>query len=316
MSKLLFTTSSFNLNHFHDRHVIEEAGFEFVFNTKGRRLTELEILDMMDDQVVGMVAGTEPLTCAVFEKAQSLKVISRCGIGLDSVDLQAAKSCGIKVYNTPDAPTSAVAELTVGHILSLVRSITASDRLIRAGQWKPIMGRLLEKQTVGIVGFGRIGRKVANLLEAFGANILVYEKTPPLSSNQINFVAFEELLKQSDIVTLHLPYEASTHHIMNEDAIALMKSTALLVNVSRGGLIDEDALLSAINVNRLAGAALDCFEEEPYKGPLLACDKVQITAHMGSYAHETRAIMEAEACSSLVQGLREYGLLQCEVLQG
>ena len=172
-----------------------------------------------------------------------------------------------------------------------------------------MMGRLIAKQTIGIIGFGRIGRHVAMLLEAFGARVLVYDKCAVLPFGNVKFVALEHLLQDSDIVTLHLPYDSATHHIINEQTLRLMKSTALLVNVARGGLIDENALYAAMKEKRLAGVALDCFEDEPYTGALLSCDNVQMTSHMGSYAHETRAIMEAEACAALVCGLRKSGLL-------
>ena len=309
MQKILFTPSSFNRKNIQDFELIQSAGFEFIFNPYGRRLSESEVLDLMDEKVVGLVAGTEPLTQSVINRATSLRVIARCGIGLDNVDLHEASHRGISVYNTPDAPTSAVAELTLAHILSLSRYMVVSHNLIHEVHWKPMMGRLLSKQTVGIIGFGRIGRRVAELLNAFGVNILVYDNAPVSSVSYVQFVALEELLKQSDVITLHIPYAPSTHHMIDEKALSLMKSTALLVNVARGGLIDEAALYTALKAERLAGAALDCFETEPYGGPLLSCGNVQVTAHMGSYAKEARDIMEAEAFSLLVRGLREHGLL-------
>lgn len=311
MPKLLFATASFNMENFHERRLIENAGFELIFNPNGRRLSEIEITELLDEHVVGMIAGTEPLTRNVIRQAKSLKVISRCGIGLDNVDIDEASQRGIRVYNTPDAPTIAVAELTIGHIISLSRHISSSDRLIRSCQWKPTMGRLIARQTIGVIGFGRIGKHVAQLLEAFGVNVIVYDKVPVSTSSNVKFTEFEQLLHESDIVTLHLPYGSSTHHIIDEKALSLMKPSALLINVARGGLIDEAALYTAIQEKRLAGAALDCFENEPYVGPLLSCENVQVTAHMGSYASEARALMEAEACSSLVRGLREQGLLDC-----
>ncbi|MBI5448116.1 MAG: phosphoglycerate dehydrogenase [Gammaproteobacteria bacterium] len=309
MSKLLFSTSSFNLDNFKERSIVEAAGFEFIFNPNGRRLTEEEILELLDEQVVGMLAGTEPLTRSVIRKAKSLKVISRCGTGLDNVDLDEAHRQGVRVYNTPDAPTSAVAELTLAHILSLSRYLVKSDKLIHAGNWQSLMGRLIARQTMGVVGFGRVGRQVARLLEAFGAKVLVYDKVKIDLFGKVEFVEFEQLLKESDVVTLHLPYASDAHHLINEKALRIMKTDALLVNVARGGLIDENALYQALKEKRLGGAALDCFESEPYTGPLLDCDNVQMTAHMGSYAKETRAIMEENACSHLVHGLREQGLL-------
>jgi D-3-phosphoglycerate dehydrogenase len=308
MKKLVFTTSSFDLANLTERPALEAAGFELIVNPYGKRLTEAQAAECLDDQVVGMVAGIEPLTASVLRGAGALKVVSRCGIGLDSVDLTVANELGISVFNTPDAPTRSVAELTLAHILSLARRITESDRSIRLGKWQTLMGSLLARQTVGVVGYGRIGRMVARLLLAFDARVLVCDEIAGDDAGGVQHVSLEVLLKESDIVTLHVPYSSYTHHLINAERLALMKPGALLVNVARGGLIDETALLSALQTNRLAGAALDCFESEPYSGPLLGCEDVQMTAHMGSYAKESRVMMEQEACANLVTGLKKHGL--------
>lgn len=309
MQKLLFTTSSFDLENFAERTVVEAAGFELILNPFGKRLTESQAVELLDDQVVGMVAGIEPLTESVLRGARSLKVISRCGIGLDNVDLKAAKELGISVFNTPDAPTRSVAELTLAHIMSLVRRISESDRAIRMGKWQAMMGSLFTKQTVGVIGFGRIGRMVTQLLRALDARVLVHDEMAPAPEQGVEPVSLEVLLRDSDIVTLHIPYSSSTHHLINAERLALMKPSALLVNMARGGLIDETALFAALQEKRLAGAALDCFEAEPYSGSLISCESVQMTAHMGSYAREARSMMEQEACVNLVGGLRYHGLI-------
>ena len=281
-----------------------------MLNPFGKRLTEVQATELLDSDVVGMVAGVEPLTEKVIRGASSLKVIARCGSGLDNVDLSVAQRLGISVFNTPDAPTQAVAELTLAHILSLIRRISECDRAIRAAHWKALMGSLLASQTVGVVGYGRIGRKVSRLLQAFGTRVLVCDSAPiGEEEDGIEVVSLETLLSSSDIVTLHLPYSAGTHHFINAKRLSLMKSTARLVNVSRGGLVDEIALIDVLQAGRLQGAALDCFESEPYSGPLSRCENVQLTAHMGSYAREARAMMEAQACDALLHGLRQHGLL-------
>ena len=307
MPKLIFTTSTFDLGNFKEREVAEQCGYELVLNPYGKRLTETQIKDLLTDDVVGMVAGLEPLTESVISNAKGLKVISRCGIGLDNVDLAAAQKKGVSVFNTPDAPTKSVAELTIAHILSLARRISESDRMARSGTWQPLMGSLVSKQTVGIIGLGRIGKVTARLLNAFGARILAYDMFS-IAEEGIEMVSLEVLLEQSDIITLHVPYSQDTHHIINKEALSKMKPSALLINVARGGLIDEYALLEALQTGKIAGAGLDCFEVEPYNGPLTACENVQITAHMGSYAKEARSMMEAEACEALVSGLRKHGL--------
>lgn len=309
MKKVLFTTSSFDLANLCHRAELEAAGYEFVLNPVGKRLTEQQLEEMIDDNVVGIVAGLEPLTHHIFEKASGLKVVARCGIGMDNVDLPAAIDHGISVFNTPDAPTRSVAELTMAHILSLARRIPESDRNVRNRDWRPLMGSLLSEQTVGVIGCGRIGSTVVRLLQAFEPRILVSDVAGARGRRDVEFVSLPQLLKGSDIVTLHVPYEAETRHLINAERLALMKPGSLLVNVARGGLIDEEAVVAALRNGQLGGVALDCCEVEPYCGPLAEFHNVQFTAHMGSYAKEARALMEAEACRTLVAGLRQHGLL-------
>jgi D-3-phosphoglycerate dehydrogenase len=306
--KLLFTTSSFDLANFRQQRVVEASGYELVMNPFGRRLTEAEVTKLLSGDVVGMVAGVEPLTAAALRSAPALRVLVRCGAGLDNVDLEAARSLGIRVHSTPDAPSEAVAELAAAHILSLARRIPACDRAMRAGRWQPMMGSLLSRQTVGIVGLGRIGVRVARILAAFGSRVIAYD-TEVRESGPVQIVPLAELLACSDIVTLHVPLNESTRGLFGANEIAAMKDGALIVNVARGGIVDEEALIDALRSGKLAGAAVDCFETEPYTGPLLGLENVQLSAHMGSYARETRALMEAEACETLVAGLRGLSLL-------
>ncbi len=306
--KILITTSSFDLRNFYRLDDVTAAGFEVVLNPFKRRLNEHEVADLLTSDVIGMIAGLEPLTAEVLKNAGQLKVIARCGTGLDSVDVQAAREQGILVFNTPDAPTTAVAELTLAHILGLLRRVAESDRNIRAGQWAGLMGSLLQGKTVGLVGFGRIGQAVAKLVSAFDATVIVYD-IETISYPTITQLPLAELCAISDVISLHVPYLQESHHLINRSAFNRMKQTALLVNVSRGGLIDEEALYEALQSDRIAGAALDCFEVEPYSGPLLKFDNVHVTAHMGSYARESRDQMEIDASTALVRGLREQGIL-------
>lgn len=305
---VLVTTSTYNLKNFHDLRKLELAKIDVVLNPLKRRLTEDEVSRLLTGDVVGMIAGLEPLTEMVLNRAPNLKIIARCGTGLDSVDVDAATKLGISVFNTPDAPTRAVAELTIGHILGLLRHISEADRKIRAGKWIGIMGSLLQGKTVGIVGYGRIGRAVGELALAFGATIIVSDSMPA-ADERVKQVPLNDLFRQSDVISLHIPYTAESHYIVDEAAIALMKPTALVINISRGGLIDEAALFLAVQSSTIAGAALDCFESEPYAGPLLDLENVQVTAHMGSYARETRDQMEIDASAALVKGLEEKGIL-------
>ena len=308
MSKVLITTSSFDLGNFAEAKALRDAGISIETNPFGRRLTEDEIAELVSDNVVAILAGLEPLTDRVLSNAKKLRVIARCGTGLDSVDLDSAKRLGIDVFNTPDAPTQAVAELTIAHMLNMLRHVSTTEANMRNGQWTPLMGSLLATKTIGLIGLGRIGNAVAKLAQAFGARVLAYD--PVLNTHQtVHLESLEDVLAQADIVSLHVPITEGTFHLIDAQSLARMKQGAFIVNVSRGGLIDESALEQALKSNYLAGAALDCFENEPYDGSLLQLSNVHVTAHMGSYARETRDLMEVEASTNLVNGLRKRGLI-------
>ena len=309
MPKVLITTSSFNVDAAEPLALLRQAGYEIAINPHGRKLSEDEVAGLLAEDVVGMVAGTEPLTRRVLSGAKGLKVVSRCGIGLDSVDLAAAAELGIEVTNTPDAPSAAVAELTLGLMLDQLRRISQADRQIRAGQWKPLMGGLLAARTVGIVGYGRIGRRVARLARAFGARVLAADAAGVAADDVAEASALEPLLAQADIVTLHMPSQKGAGHFLDAQRIGMMKRGAVLVNTARGDLVDEAVLVQAIRDGHLGGAALDTYEKEPYTGPLAELPQVVLTAHMGSYAEESRGIMEREAADNLYKGLAARGLV-------
>jgi len=309
MSKILISTSSFCLKNNDLLVDLENKGFEIILNPHRRRLNEIEVTNLLNGNVVGMIAGLEPLTRQVLKSAKNLKVISRCGTGIDNVDVEAAKENQITVYTTPEAPVSAVAEFTLGLILSVLRRITEADRNIRGGSWKSLKGNLLSEQTIGIIGYGKIGKRLAGLLKAFGSKIIAYDVQKVPRENGIEFLPLEELISKSNIVSLHVPYSNSTHHMIDQKMIESMKRGATLINVSRGGLVDEEAAADAIRRRHLAGAGFDVFEEEPYQGPLVSLDQVVLTSHMGSSAKESREKMEYEAAENLVKGLTEKGFI-------
>lgn len=300
---VLCTVSSFNAD-----TLLRDA--TVIKNPFKRKLTEPEVIALIEEyQPVGMIAGVEPLTRDVLKKAKKLKVISRCGIGLDLVDLEASRELGIVVTNTPDAPTISVAELTLGMILGLMRHLHTTDAGIRQGKWERPMGMLLNGKTVGIIGCGRIGTNVAKLFSAFGCRVLGYD--PYLERHDYcDLISIDRLFAQSDIITLHVPYSNENHHFIKAEKLAAMKSGAVLVNAARGGLVDEQALYEALKSGHLGGAALDCFEEEPYTGPLRNLDNVILTAHIGSYAKEARILMEQQAVDNLLRELRRLGVIE------
>lgn len=308
-SKVLINTSSFAKHDKHPLQLLRLAGLETVINPYKRKLSESELLQLIyDHDPIGIIAGVESLSERVLSQAPSLKAIARVGIGLDSVDIAAAKALGISVSNTPDAPTSAVAELTLGMILTLLRGIHVSDASIRAQEWKRPMGNLLQGKTAGLIGCGRIGSALARYLQAFDCRVLGSD--PGCTDHgHLEISNLNKLLAESDIVSLHCPYSDSTYHFMDKARIQNMKPGSILINTARGGLVDELALYEALNEGHLAGAAMDCFEEEPYKGPLSELNNTLLTAHIGSYSKETRIRMEKQAAENLIQQLENTEIL-------
>ena len=308
--KILISTSSFGIENNDSLRRLADAGFELVLNPLRRRLNEAEAIALLDNDVIAMIAGVEPLTRKVLTHAKQLKVISRCGTGMDNVDMAAASELGILLKNTPDAPAMAVAELTLGMILAVLRRIAEADRGIRAAKWAPLMGRLLSEQTVGLIGFGRVGRRVARLVRAFGARVIAFDTQAMPAEDGVGFKAMDEVIRSADVLSLHVAYQPDLHHLLNEARFATMKKGAVVINAARGGLIDEAALIQVLQSAHLAGAALDCFEKEPYAGPLATMPQVVLSAHMGSYAKEARALMEREAAENLLSGMSAKGLLK------
>lgn len=309
MNKLVISTSSFDVgNNTYLQHVVN-SGMHIIGNSYKRKLTENEIIELLGNDTIGMIAGIEPLTKRVFSSAKNLKVISRCGAGLDSVDLKAAKLHDISVFNTPEAPAQAVAELTMGLMLAALRRICQTDRLLKENEWPRMQGQLLAAQTVGIVGLGYIGKRVARLCQAFDANVIAHDPYIDTSINGVKLVSLEKLLSESNVISLHLSYSTDAYHFLDSKSFACMKPGSIIINAARGGLIDEAALDKALRSGHLGMAALDVFEQEPYYGPLTENNKVILTSHIGSLAKESRKRMEMEAAENLLKGLVNAGLI-------
>ena len=300
--KIVITTSSFATYDSSPLDELKKNRIGYTVNPYGRKLTKNEVIDLAKD-ADGLVAGTEQLNEDVLKQLPELKVISRCGAGLDNIDLEKAKELNIKVYSTPYGPTLAVAELTLGLMLDLLRKITAMDRELRTGVWKKQMGSLLTGKKVGILGCGRIGQKVAELLTPLGVEIAYYDICT--LEGAILLMSKNELLSWADIITLHCSANADGKPVIGEAEVNLMKDNAWLINASRGGLVDEKALYSALKEGKLSGAALDVFDNEPYEGPLVKLENVILTPHIGSYAKEGRIQMEKDAVQNLINGLQK-----------
>lgn len=287
-------------------HLLKAGGLPFEMNTTGQRLNKAQVIDLVG-RFDGVIAGLEPYDSQVLEALPRLKCISRCGVGLDNIDLAAAEQKGIKVFCTPDAVTAPVVELTVGLILNLLRRLCEHNALMGQGKWQRLMGQQLAGKTVGIVGLGRIGRRVAQALTALGARVVGCDIQPDASWAKgcgVSLVTLEELLTQCDIVTLHLSGGACEGCLLTQRHFQSMKPGALIVNTSRGGFLDEAALLAALQQGHLAGAALDVFAKEPYQGPLAGLPNVILTPHIGTFTKQARAQMEIEAVENAVRFLQ------------
>ena len=311
MAKVLITTVPFGSKNRLPLKLLEKKGIEYQINPLNKKLTENQLAEMITDFDV-IIAGTEPITEKVMRSASNLKLISRVGIGLDNVDLHAAQKLGIKVSYTPDAPAPAVAEITLGLMLSLLRSIHVSNLQMHQGKWNRLIGRRLEEITVGIIGVGRIGTGVLKRLKGFGTSkILVNDIEPNQKLDnvyKIEWTSKEKIYKEADVISLHLPLTQLTKNMIRKDHLLTLKSDAIIVNTSRGGIINEHDLYEVMHSGHLSGAAIDVFEKEPYEGPLKDIERCLLTAHMGSMSVDCRTRMEIQATKEAVRFFTDKGL--------
>ncbi len=299
MRKVFISTSSFGEFDSKPLEILKTAGLEVQLNPHHRTLSKEESMSLGAPSE-GLIAGTEVLDEEVLAKLKCLRVISRCGAGLDNIDLEVAKKRGIQVFNTPYGPTVAAAELAVALILSLLRHIPRIDRELRDRKWQKGMGYLLQGKNVGIIGFGKIGRKVAELLMGLGVQIAFCDPAVDEIKPGCTRMSLEELLAWANIVTIHA---SGKEALLGYEELRKMRQGSWLVNCARGGMADEKALYRLLKEGWLSGAALDVFVDEPYKGRLSELDNVILTPHIGSYAVESRIEMEVQAVKNLIEGL-------------
>lgn len=311
MSKVLITTVPFGVKNRLPIEMLEDSNIEYLINPFNKKITEDQLVEIVSDFDV-IVAGTEPITARVMDKATNLKLISRVGIGLDSVDLLAAKERGIEVTYTPDAPAPAVAELTLGLMLSLLRSVHVSNSKMHDGEWHRFFGRRLAEVTIGIIGVGRIGSRVLNRTKGFGTpRILVNDVMPNLELDRkfkLEWVSRERIYKEADIISIHLPLTHKTKNMILKKHLLEMKKDAIIINSARGGIINEQDLYEVMKSGHLSGAAIDVFEKEPYDGPLREIERCILTSHMGSMSIDCRTRMEIEATEEAVRFLTNKSL--------
>lgn len=275
--------------------LLREAGAEVFGNPYGRRMTQEEIIERLQG-MDGLLAGLEPLNEEVFSACPGLRAISRIGIGMDNVDVVAAKRHGIRVSNTPDAPTEAVVEMTLAALMSILHNIVWANEDVHRGIWKKRLGRSIREQTILVIGYGRIGRKSADLFRQMGACVDVYDKY----DGSVSTCTLEEGIARADVISLHA---SGKEMILSPDMFFLMKDGVVLLNSARGALVDEQALFAALKSGKVAAFWGDALWQEPYNGILQECCNAILTPHISTYTRRCREEMEFQAAKNLLEDL-------------
>lgn len=275
--------------------LLQTRGIEVVKNPYGRRMTREEIIRHLDG-ADGLLAGLEPLDEEVFKASPDLKAVARIGIGMDNVNQKAAGKYGIKISNTPDGPTAAVAEMTLAALLCICHKIISANDSVHRGEWKKQMGRSIKELRVLLIGYGHIGRAVSEQLACFGAQIMVYDKYQPAVST----CELTEGLHQADVISLHA---SGTEEILSAAMFEYMKDGVILLNSARGALVNEDALYEGLQTGKVGAFWGDALWEEPYKGKVLQCDNAVLTPHICTYTASCREEMEKQAVENLLRDL-------------
>ncbi|EMN89869.1 phosphoglycerate dehydrogenase [Leptospira weilii] len=317
-NKIFISTYPFGIHDPEPLNLLNATGWEIITNPFKRKLKSTEVAEIAKD-VDGIIAGTEDLT-PLIQSNQKLKFISRVGIGLDSVPLSLCRERDIKVSYTPDAVTKAVVELTIGLMLSVTRYISNADRELRKGKWSRFTGKRLGESVIGLIGLGRVGLSVLRILSAFAPkkiiiNDLVDDKSDEvrniLEKSKIPFAFLnkEQIYTDSDVISIHVPLTKLTKNLISSAELSKFKKDAFLINTARGGIVNEAALYEALKNQRIAGAAIDVFEEEPYKGNLCELENVLLTQHMGSCSYDCRLLMEKGAAEEIIRFFKGVPLL-------
>ena len=307
MNRIFIATSSFSENSGKPLGLLKKHNLTIKVNPLNRKLTPEELVYYGGD-ALGIIAGTESYSKSMIEQLKELKIISRLGKGMDNIDITSAREKGVKVLQTKTTPAPAVAELILGLMLDIKRRISNQNQNLKEGKWEKKMGSLLQGNTLGIIGLGTVGKALIRLVQGFDFIVLAYDQVKDEKFQReynVQYTELNTLLKESDIVSLNINLTDQTKYLINKTRLKLMKSDSVLINTSRGEIVDELALYTALKNGELAGAGLDVFEQEPYSGLFTELENVVLTPHIGSYAKEVRVQMEIEAVENLIRGLNE-----------
>ncbi len=301
MKRVLFAIGNFTLDEDEIRQILPADYYELVFNDVG---VDLNFEDHPNafENVDYILAGLEPYPDKFFLQHPKVACISRIGVGTDNIDLDAARAAATRVCITSDKPSVSVAELCVGNMISMLRHTHQMSNQLKENIWQQFQGRDLRNQRVGIVGLGSIGKEVVKRLEPFGCEIYSASRSwneQFAESYNITRMSLEELFKTCNIISIHLPMEDSTVKIINKDMIATMPKSSFIINTSRSGVIDNDAVCDALRDGHLAGVSIDVFDEEPDARPYTDAPNVILSPHIGSFTHQTRKAMETMSLETL-----------------
>jgi len=291
------------------RPIFDKHGIELIIPPVQERFAEDELLGFVGD-VDGVICGDDHFTARVLEAAPKLKVISKWGTGIDSIDRQACAARGVAVCNTPDAFSEPVADSVLGYVLCFARRLPWMDRAMHRGAWDKVPGVALTECTLGVIGVGHVGKAVVRRALGFGmrviGNDIIEMPTEFLSATGLHMMSKEKLLPQADFISLNCTLNPTSHHLMNEEKFALTKPTAVLINTARGPVIDQAALVRALKEKRIAGAALDVFESEPLPAdsPLLTMDNVMLAPHNSNSSPQAWERVHQNTIQNLLSGLR------------
>ena len=305
MKNIFITTTTFCQFSKEPMRLLSEKNFEIIFNENNRKLRYSKLKNDIY-RFDGVIAGTEKYDRHVLDAAENLKVISRVGVGLDNIDLDYASEKGIKVFKTQTSPAIAVAELALGLILDLMRKIIEQSNNLNNGVWKKQMGSLVSGKTLGIIGLGTIGKKLVEITKGLQLKYLAFDHIKDelfAKENNVEYWDLSYLLENADIISVHLNMTKENENLINMSKLKKMKPSSIIINTSRGEIINEHDLEIAVKDGVIAGAGLDVFQEEPYNGPLTNYENVILSPHIGSYAQEIRMAMELEAVNNLIEGL-------------
>ena len=296
MWNILICTSSFDKKNIHIK--LLKKKIKLKFNKFGRKLKENELYNLIDKKTVGIISGTEKITKKILDKGKNLQVISRCGTGTDNIDKSTIKN--IKIFKTDKEPVSAVAEFVVTQVLSTLKNSYLHNYYVKNSNWRKIKGKMLTNSNIGIIGFGKIGKQIQLLLKPFKCEITIYD---PNISKYSSIKNLNFILKKSEIITLNIPFNKKNKNFINAQKLNLMSENTILVNCSRGGLIDEKALYNKLKKNKNFKAILDCFDVEPYYGKLIKLENAILSPHVASYTKETRDKMERNSFISCLKNI-------------